>query len=549
MLSVVANIILGVLVLVLLLLLYLRQKQIARLSPIRDLESVLKELHQNVMASRVDGNVQRIASQLSQILVKYLETDRILFFRKQRRLLEMNYVYGMKNLRRTKFRVKVSATLNKTLTDASLVSHPGDLAGKLAPDLETLLNEERFNLVFPVYWMDSLFGVYFIRTRLEVSDPLVQMFLMFLNQNLSAAYHIKRLESSRQILEKRFKAGSLPSRPPEIAVNRDQSLADLLSTRKVEQILPRILAEARDDLKAASVLFLGTPDGSPEKDGECGAPETDREIFTLDSDTFTTIFGELKQGRVYSLDTFPVKDLAEPIKNRISGLSVTHMTPFSPRRNAPGVLLWSASRGSSEVPGSSLSRLEVISQHAFENARAFQRMEQMLYTDGLTGLYNYRYFRKRLTEEIQRAKRYDRTLGLLLFDIDDFKIFNDTYGHQWGDDLLRQMGRTLSRSLRSIDIVSRYGGDEFCIIMPEADRSTCEVFMDRLRQAIAGTEFNTAKQDFEGRVTISVGAAVYPEHAVTGRELIYCADMGLLRSKAMGRNRCTLFSPEIMEKS
>ena len=109
------------------------------------------------------------------------------------------------------------------------------------------------------------------------------------------------------------------------------------------------------------------------------------------------------------------------------------------------------------------------------------------------------------------------------------------------------MGATLSRSLRSIDIVSRYGGDEFCIIMPEADKMTCEIFMERLRHAISTTDFRDQANGFKGQITISVGSAIYPEDADTAERLIYCADMALFHSKEMGRNRSTVFHTEILK--
>ncbi|MBK7090423.1 MAG: GGDEF domain-containing protein [bacterium] len=101
-----------------------------------------------------------------------------------------------------------------------------------------------------------------------------------------------------------------------------------------------------------------------------------------------------------------------------------------------------------------------------ENLSNFEKIERLSYTDELTGLHNYRYFYKRLQEEMLRAQRFDRHLALVIFDVDGFKVFNDTYGHLSGDFLLEQLGKLLTKSVRSIDIVSRYGGEEFCIIMP-----------------------------------------------------------------------------------
>ena len=114
-----------------------------------------------------------------------------------------------------------------------------------------------------------------------------------------------------------------------------------------------------------------------------------------------------------------------------------------------------------------------------KNIKQFKIIEELSYTDSMTGLYNYRYFYQRLNEEIFRAKRFRRKLSLVIFDIDEFKVYNDTYGHQAGDAVLRQLGKFILSVVRSMDVVSRYGGEEFCVIMPEADDKECLKFMER----------------------------------------------------------------------
>jgi diguanylate cyclase (GGDEF)-like protein len=251
---------------------------------------------------------------------------------------------------------------------------------------------------------------------------------------------------------------------------------------------------------------------------------------------------------VYGLDKLPSIPEMNELRENLKRLRLNNFSRFSLAENESGILFWAGPEQLGEAENRILSRLERIGQRALANASEFEKMEAKTYTDALTGLYNHRYFVKRLNEEIQRASRYKRRLGLMLFDIDDFKVFNDKFGHQWGDELLRVMGMTLSKSLRSVDIVSRYGGDEFCIIMPEADRSTCAIFMERLRKSIADTDFRVRENGFEGRVTISIGAAIFPDDADNADRLIYSADMALLRSKAKGRNCSTCFTAELLEK-
>jgi diguanylate cyclase (GGDEF)-like protein len=181
-----------------------------------------------------------------------------------------------------------------------------------------------------------------------------------------------------------------------------------------------------------------------------------------------------------------------------------------------------------------------------ENQAHFEKIEQMSYTDSMTGLYNYRYFYKRLQEEITRAKRFDRRLALVIFDIDEFKVFNDTYGHQSGDYLLEQLGSLLAKSVRSIDVVSRYGGEEFCVIMPETSAEDCTNFMDRMRVAVLNHEFRDRFTSEKHRIAVSLGGAIYPNDAQRIDRLIYCADMALLQAKSSGRNKSFMFDEKLL---
>jgi diguanylate cyclase (GGDEF)-like protein len=171
----------------------------------------------------------------------------------------------------------------------------------------------------------------------------------------------------------------------------------------------------------------------------------------------------------------------------------------------------------------------------------------MSYTDDLTGLANKRYLYKRLAEEIGRANRYRRSLALIMFDLDDLKGINDAHGHLAGDGVLRKLGDVLQSSIRSIDVVARYGGDEFCVIMPESGAVTCEQFMSRLQQRISSTRFDVDPGDKLHECTISLGGAVYPDHANSLESLIYAADMALLQAKEQGRNRHLLSSSRVSD--
>ena len=214
------------------------------------------------------------------------------------------------------------------------------------------------------------------------------------------------------------------------------------------------------------------------------------------------------------------------------------------------LILVAETKDSSQFNNMSITQLSVISNIAslaFENISQYKTIEKLSHTDSMTGVYNHRYFKKRLREEINRASRFSRENSLVILDIDKFKQFNDQYGHQTGDFVLKKIAELISRVVRSIDVVCRYGGEEFCIIMPDTGAENCVIFMERLRQEIAETKFEAEQLNEAGGITVSIGGAVYPEHASTLDKIIYCADMALLRAKALGRNKTILFSPEIIE--
>ena len=191
-----------------------------------------------------------------------------------------------------------------------------------------------------------------------------------------------------------------------------------------------------------------------------------------------------------------------------------------------------------------LNFLSNVLNVSLKNITQYKKLEELSYTDSLSGLYNHRYFVKRLSEEIFRAKRYQRKLAFVIFDIDEFKIYNDSFGHQSGDQIIRQLGELILKLVRSIDVVCRYGGDEFCIIMPETDQEECLKFIERLRKSIQHHPFVDEFLQMEHHLTVSAGAAIYPQHARTPEKLIYGADMALLNAKNSGKNKTLVYSGE-----
>jgi diguanylate cyclase (GGDEF)-like protein len=185
-------------------------------------------------------------------------------------------------------------------------------------------------------------------------------------------------------------------------------------------------------------------------------------------------------------------------------------------------------------PDEKLKLVEAISNHiaiAFENARLYS----IAITDELTGLFTVRHFRFCMDRQMALFDRYGEKFALLMIDIDDFKVINDTYGHVAGDAVLKRVGIIIAESIRGADMGFRYGGEEFCAILPSTGMGGGRHVAERIRAQIAATEFPADGQVL--RITVSLGLALCPDNCVTARDLIIEADKALYAAKHFGKNR------------
>src|SRR3989344_6908673 len=174
---------------------------------------------------------------------------------------------------------------------------------------------------------------------------------------------------------------------------------------------------------------------------------------------------------------------------------------------------------------------------ALENARLYKETKMMAITNGITELYNHRFFIARLKEEIKRAERYDRPLSLIIMDIDYFKHYNDTHGHQGGDTILRQLADLIKETVRNSDVAARYGGAEFVIILSEKSKEQAIQMAERMRKIIEDYPFPKKETQPGGTLTVSFGVATFKVDATNADELVKKADDALYRAKESGRNR------------
>ncbi|BDV43468.1 GGDEF domain-containing protein [Geotalea uraniireducens] len=213
-----------------------------------------------------------------------------------------------------------------------------------------------------------------------------------------------------------------------------------------------------------------------------------------------------------------------PLKIQQRTVGILYLDDFVPRHFDPNKLKL-------------LSVLASFAAMAIDNAQLHMKTQIMAITDALTGLYNHRYFQQAFNRELNRAKRYGKLLSLIMLDVDDFKKFNDTYGHPNGDRVLAAMGDFLGEALRGADLAFRYGGEEFIVLLPETDFAMALQVAERLRRLVEERSGSVLDNVATHGVTVSVGVATYPRDGETRGDLLKQVDDLLYRAKEFGKNR------------
>ena len=205
-----------------------------------------------------------------------------------------------------------------------------------------------------------------------------------------------------------------------------------------------------------------------------------------------------------------------------------------------GVLTLHSSRRNAfrESELQSLESVADICANSIQNAHYIERVKQLAYLDGLTGIFNRRFFELRIMEEIERARRYGTGMAVVMADIDQFKRLNDEFGHLLGDEVLRQVSSLFHQQLRKIDVVCRYGGEEFAILLTQITTQQAVAIAEKLRRLVESFQFPGVPRT----ITISAGIAAFPAHGKTRDEMVRAADSGLYAAKQAGRNRICVAS-------
>jgi diguanylate cyclase (GGDEF)-like protein len=255
----------------------------------------------------------------------------------------------------------------------------------------------------------------------------------------------------------------------------------------------------------------------------------------LEQNAFDVVLSDLLMPRVDGIA------LAKTIKEMGLNVPVVVMTGYASIETA----VESMKAGASDfiTKPFNLDQITIVINRTLENKKLQQLAQEREYfehlsnTDGLTELYNHRYFQNVLNIEVERERRYKRPLSLLMIDIDNFKACNDMHGHLMGDVVLQQVGTLVKKSTRGCDYVARYGGEEFAVILPETTKQEALVVAERIRASIAEHTFTTGTGKSIGNVTVTIGLSSFPDDAQDRVELIDKADKSLYQGKTSGKNR------------
>jgi len=246
----------------------------------------------------------------------------------------------------------------------------------------------------------------------------------------------------------------------------------------------------------------------------------------------------IRKGRaLWRSDVTAEMRFAESVK--IAGMKSDMTIPLRARGRVIGAFRVACRRRHAFDPGDFevLKRCADMTAVAVETQRLLLDTKRLAELDGVTGVYNHRHFRTLLDQEVDRARRQDRPVALIMLDIDLFKRFNDTYGHQTGDEVLRHVAQLTARVLRRSDAVARYGGEEFVVLLPGAGTEDAVPVAETVRAEVEKNPLTITGMQSPLHVTVSLGVASFPADAMSGPDLVAVADRGLYLAKHGGRNR------------
>lgn len=264
-------------------------------------------------------------------------------------------------------------------------------------------------------------------------------------------------------------------------------------------------------------------------------------LYDITKDICTTlneekIFGIFRQRIDRYMQLGDCKFLKGQIDTRLYG--EYSLLPLTLRKNSSpiGYLVASGIRNEDREKFHILAQQFLV---GIKRSILYQKLQELTVTDSLTQVFTRRYFLERFDEEIERSRKFNLNCSFLMVDIDRFKDFNDRYGHLVGDAILREVTKAIKESIRQIDFMGRYGGEELAVVLAETDKEQARLVAERIRQGIEAKHIRVYDEDL--RATISLGIATFPSNADNSGELLEKADQALYSAKNSGRNRVSSY--------
>jgi len=407
---------------------------------------------------------------------------------------------------------------------AALKQHPIDVPDVTGdPRYVCSAQSTRSELAIPLMVREEVVGVFDCQSdKLDHFDAETIELLTLFSTQASIALENARLYSLERQRARQLEAINIIAQQSTAVMDLEELLIRVCSVIQQAFQVPHVSLLLRDEGDLVMRAHQGTLTPCFPPGGRFPATQDPwrQAISTNGSVTEKDISGETESFRLF--------------KESASRLSI----PLISFGQTLGVLTLHSSQINAfrESELQSLESVADICANSIQNAHYVERVKQLAYLDGLTGIFNRRFFELRIMEEIERARRYETGMAVIMADIDQFKRLNDEFGHLLGDEVLRQVSSIFHQQLRKIDVVCRYGGEEFALLLTQTTAEQAMAVAEKLRRMVETWQFPGVPRT----ITISAGVAAFPLHGKTRDDIVRAADSGLYAAKQSGRNRVCL---------
>jgi diguanylate cyclase (GGDEF)-like protein len=493
---------------------------------------MLHEMDRDLGASQgLDEALEIVLSLVGRMRIPHQSC--VIFLREGDNLVPRRYVTPYKDL----LEISSLLALREGLVQKVLETRKPQLASETLPEESRIFKGEGSSLAVPLSVARDVFGVIYVGARAAGvlnQDHLETLATLATHAApaIKLAMHVDH--KARALEEEQGLRTAVEARNRQLA-GLQNMIAQMGNTLQLEEIAGAVVEGVAEMLpEAQSVALLLTAPGEEELRPLAVRSPYETYMMNLvlrrDEGLLGKAIEERKAVVVYDTHHNSVPNLLENERSAI-------VAPMIKEGELLGCI-YSGAAQENAFTEEQRGLIETVSYQAalaIKNARLYKEKEAQALTDGLTGLYTHRYFQQRLDEEVNGHIARKRPLSLVMVDTDHFKTFNDTLGHPEGDKLLKEIAALLKDNVRASDLVCRYGGDEFALILRDCSPDRAEEIAHRIREAFQ-IRFATRAV----RVTASIGLACLPTHALTKKQLAKAADDALYESKRGGRNRVTV---------